>query len=67
MKRSIHYWIDKMFIFKHLKLTNWKNRKKSRGMIKTKLFKIIKNRERLKLRCAISVDTQGLLQTRTSI
>ena len=66
MKRSIHYWIDKMFIFKHLKLTNWKNRKKSRGMIKTKLFKIIKNRER-KLRCAISVDTQGLLLTRTSI
>jgi len=55
-----------MFIFKHLKLTNWKNRKKSRGMIKTKLFKIIKNRER-KLRCAISVDTQGLLLTRTSI
>lgn len=67
MKRLIHYWIDKMCLFKHLKLTNRKNRKKSRGMIKTKLFKIIKNRERLKLRCAISVDTQGLLQTRTSI
>ena len=67
MKRLIHYWIDKMYLFKHLKLTNRRNRKKSRGMIKTKLFKIIKNRERLKLRCAISVDTQGLLQTRTSI
>jgi hypothetical protein len=68
MKKSIHYWIDKMFIYKHLRLINKKNRKKSRGIMKIiKLYKIIKNRERFKLRCATSADTQAPLRKGTSI
>ncbi len=34
MKRSIHYWIDKIFIYKLLKLTKWKNRKKNKEIMK---------------------------------